>query len=373
MTNPQSATPDLQSPPDHHPLGPSSLYRRQQCPGSLRLEQDMPETPDTSGIRDHGTQLHEAVANHEMRLDLPINDQRLLAICDAALAPYDNPDWPQWQFEQRLNIFESPFDTEPLLFGTCDFYVVHRHGRQAAMVDFKFGYNPVEAPHANLQLAAYALGVFQMYPDVERVECIICQPTLGDAGVTEPWVFTQPDALLTTICRIRDRCYAAETILKAGDHCRYCRAKSICPEFKRFHGVALRDPQPAIEPSTAADLLTRTKMAERLLDELKARIKAEVEAHGDEYGDLCIVSQPGNRYVSDIHAAWQTLSAYFTADQFMALCDLKPTTVENALVPILIERQEADSIAGAKRLIADLIHMPRGKSKRVLTEKQPTD
>lgn len=44
----------------HHPFGPSSFERRELCPGSYRMEMDLPsvESPDSQ----EGTRKHEEIA-----------------------------------------------------------------------------------------------------------------------------------------------------------------------------------------------------------------------------------------------------------------------------------------------------------------------
>lgn len=55
-----------------------------------------------------------------------------------------------------------------LTFGTADLVMVK--GDRAIIGDAKFGWNPVEDAEVNLQGWAYAIGVFEKYPEVQMVE-----------------------------------------------------------------------------------------------------------------------------------------------------------------------------------------------------------
>ena len=46
---------------NHHPFGPSSLERRELCPGSWRLEKDLPPVETKDSIE--GTELHKSIAD----------------------------------------------------------------------------------------------------------------------------------------------------------------------------------------------------------------------------------------------------------------------------------------------------------------------
>jgi hypothetical protein len=346
----------------HHPLGPSSLYRRQQCPGSLRMEDGLPETSDTTGIRDLGSNLHPAVPNKELRADMEISHIRQLEICDAALAQYGG--W-EWHFEKRLHIKE-PFTDREVLFGTADFYALEPCGDRAALIDFKFGYTPVHTPAENLQLAAYALAIMQAHPEIVEVDAMIVQPTILECD-HPVWTFTDPDGLYKTITRIEAACRHDAWVLQAGDHCRYCRAKGQCPAFQAATAPVLaRQTLPVITPENAADLLRKAKLAGQMIDELKDRIKQAVVDNGGKLGDLSIIAQGGNRYIPDLVRTYTQLREFFTANEFMALCDLSPTALEKALAPKLVEQGKAETMAAAKRMIGDMVEMRRGNGKQVL-------
>lgn len=355
--------------PAHHEFGPSSLYRRQHCPGSYRMEQGMPDCADLSGIREHGTTMHAAVVNKEMRDDLEASDLRLLEICDEIIEPYIS--WPIWASEARLEI-RAPFTDDLILFGTCDFYAISEDGAEGMIGDWKFGYNEVDEPAENIQLAAYALALFQQYPTLRRVTTIIGQPTIRHEDHPQ-WTFTEPQSILKFILKIITACKDDTWKLKAGSHCLYCNAKSTCPAFQAFSGVVMREPQPVITPENAATILAQAKLADRLIGELKDRLKVQVINAGGAYGDLCMEERPGNRYIRSTFEAYQALRPYFTPDEFMQACNISPAQLDTIMAKKLVESGEVTSAAAAKRRLAELLPMPRGKSKQVLAVRKDID
>ena len=63
-------------------------------------------------------------------------------------------------------------------FGTADIVAVS--GPDALLLDYKLGISYIDTPPENWQSTAYAIGVFQAFPDVERIHAVFSIPARGE-------------------------------------------------------------------------------------------------------------------------------------------------------------------------------------------------
>ena len=107
-------------------------------------------------------------------------------------------------------------------------------GGTLEVVDFKSGRGRVEAPH-NPQLMLYALGAMDMWrtQKVETVRLSIIQPRIFNNSTWEIPRKTLDRWAKTRLRRTARLAFAGEGELRAGEHCRYCRAKGACAEYAK--------------------------------------------------------------------------------------------------------------------------------------------
>jgi len=122
----------------------------------------------------------------------------------------------------------------PGTFGTVDFAVVEEFGR-LTIVDFKYGEGIAVDAKENSQLIFYALGLAHEYNyNFAEVKIVVVQPRAEHPdGVVREWD-TDIDTLLEWknkfILAVKAS-LAKDGSFKSGEHCRWCRAKPICPEL----------------------------------------------------------------------------------------------------------------------------------------------
>lgn len=224
---------------DHSYLGASAMKIRIQCPGSYALSKRS-LVPDDSECSAEGTATHwvgeqclidpslnpvdfigvtadNGVFIRESLIDAPteyVNHVRQtlaeLGVCTT-----------QGRVEERVDL--SWVDDE--MFGTSDFNYYHEPTRTVYVWDYKNGYDDV-SPVDNPQLAFYALS---KYKYAIRAVCFIAQP---NAGGIKRYDFTRDD-LTAWIQRFRDiaaGCRKPDAPRVAGEHCKHCPGKAICPE-----------------------------------------------------------------------------------------------------------------------------------------------
>lgn len=200
----------------HARFSPSSLAYREVCPS-------FSSRPGTNAAADEGTKLHECVEKGSTE-GLTDAQASCVFFClqhrDAILASMQSP---QVFHEIKLEIADG------LTHGTADFLAVD--GDHAALADWKMGRHRVTAPEDNAQVAAYTLGVFERFPQVNTVEASICQPRQGYIG---KHTFTREGDFANLDLRIRT--IIARASMRGGkrpcipfEGCKYCRKQATCP------------------------------------------------------------------------------------------------------------------------------------------------
>ena len=244
----------------HSPLGASGAGRWMKCHGSVsllellkklqRLAADTPDTEEEDWTRE-GLALHEAGA-HSLENDLAAWELVGETFHDTLITPdLANPlqiyldhcrglmAAQTFGIEYRIS---SPI--HPLFYGTADFWAlaqgILRPEKMALHVpDLKAGIGIVVEVEENPQCMYYAFGVIDglerqrayVFDDDMEVVLTIAQPRSWvdpkvrswstNVGAIKAWV---RDVLLPHMLAT-----AYDNTLEAGQHCRFCPAKLVCP------------------------------------------------------------------------------------------------------------------------------------------------
>lgn len=219
----------------HAKLSPSGSARWLSCPGSIWLTEQAPPQKSTAAA-DEGTDAHEWAAKILLGgddfdcpyagLDIYVNRVRAAA---------ERKDARLW-IEERVYLTED-------IHGTPDACVYFK--KELDIFDLKYGYNKVEALD-NTQMIIYAGAAIKTYDlSPTKITLHIVQPR---AGGVRSCTMTRKlfDARLKSILEAASNLLKnPESPRKAGDHCQYCPAATICPERKKeaqlMAEVAFRD------------------------------------------------------------------------------------------------------------------------------------
>lgn len=223
----------------HARFSPSSGKRRLECPPSLLLEEQFPD--EESPFAAEGSAGHvmaEYLINKYLkkRTKRPVSDyysDELLEAVD------DYVEYNITQIEQARKDCDEPFIGVELkvslahriegCFGTADMVVVDSH--KIHIIDLKLGKGVVVDAEQNVQLMIYGLGVLDMLGflyEIDTVELTIVQPRIEhfstweiSAGELLAWGkdVLEPGAA---------KALSGEGEFKAGDHCRFCKARFTC-------------------------------------------------------------------------------------------------------------------------------------------------
>lgn len=241
----------------HSSLGPSSASRWFECPGSVALSAGVKTKEKPSIFAVEGTVAHdlcEKLVTGQTNIleltdrigenvkhsgfDIEITQdmvdacatyQRVTSELMDGLKAEGKPAPIVEEVEGR--VCASSIDKD--LWGTGD-YILYQKGNKLYVVDFKYGKGvPVDVKE-NKQMAIYAVGAQDSGAGTafDQVTLVIVQPRAPhkDGPVrywTTPkdWMHHFRKELAVAV----DETQKKDAELKAGDHCRWCKAKAVCP------------------------------------------------------------------------------------------------------------------------------------------------
>ena len=261
-------------------VGGSTAKRVINCPGSVALVDKMPPQP-SSKYADEGTLLHDTIADildgkglvsdylgrrhNDIVLTQDLIDRKL-SVALTALMEVD----PNLEMEYAVESRVGFGDLLPDVFGSTD--LLGRIGNRAIVLDWKFGDGvPVEAEE-NAQLLFYAAAAKRTpetawaFEGASEVELVIVQPPS-----IKRW--------LTTLDRVKefeDQLVAAVKValkpdapLAAGEHCRWCAAKPVCPVMTGAVDRALKVKVDALPMDQIAHYLEQAPLVEAFIKDLQ--------------------------------------------------------------------------------------------------------
>lgn len=224
----------------HALLSPSASHRWLECPPSVRLTELMEDKP--SPYADEGTLAH-SIAENKLNNYLGYTDKNVKCE-DTSMDEYTD-DYVAFVAEQMrvLNnpsaFVEQRVDCSkyvPECYGTCDTLIIS--DGVLHICDLKYGTGVKVDAVGNDQLRIYALGALEMFSclyDISTVRMSIFQPRLSHCDTWElpiDELLKWADEVLVPAAKLA---WNGEGEFKAGDHCRFCKAKSNCRKRAEFN------------------------------------------------------------------------------------------------------------------------------------------
>lgn len=272
----------------HSIVGPSGAARRIQCPRSVTLETQFPETEQSQDAAE-GDAAHWAVAEmlQGRLVDVGVIAPNGVALteemCRGADLMYDDVvrslqpyglQPHQGQIEQTIAIPR----VHPLAFGSPDFYILIAGAPATLLIwDYKFGHRIVEA-FENPQLVDYIAGATEGIHDTLQgcnVVAKIVQPRgYHREGPIRTWETTL--VALRGLLNISESA-AAQALgpdpkARVGPECRDCRARHACPELRRVGFHAMSESVRAMPEVLDADAAAvELRMVREAIERLQAR------------------------------------------------------------------------------------------------------
>lgn len=298
--------------PAHSPLGASGAERWMNCSGSTALIKalDLPQT-DSPEYQTDGSCAHtvaelclrntEDAWEHigQKYRDVEVKEEMARAVqvyldeCRAEMV-----EGATWGVEFKI---DAP-DFHKDFYGTVDFWAITPDGKTLKVKDFKYGAGIAVDVEYNPQEMYYGYGIVRRFPEIETVELTIVQPRgFHPDGPIRRWPTTAEYLHYWGEHDLRDAMRNVDPDLVAGDHCRFCPAKLVCPLLTGLFGVAMKtDPKTVVTYSDdAAD--RNYKMLAGVKFYIKA-VEADMLARlnlGRDMSNAKLVHQKGNRVYKD--------------------------------------------------------------------------
>lgn len=247
--------------PVHSPLGASSAERWMNCPGSVALlkKLEMPET-DEPEYRGLGIAAHEMAARclregldaweligekfHEFAVDKEMADA--VQVYLDAVRPAKAKPGAKSYIEYRIS---SPAHIK--FYGTVDDATVY--DTTAEITDYKHGEGIFVEVIQNAQIMYYAYGILREHPEITLVILRIVQPRISYREPVRVWIVSAAEIRQWAEEFLIPAMYTAELDggdLDAGEWCRFCPAKLVCPLMNQLFGAAaLTNPKQIVELS----------------------------------------------------------------------------------------------------------------------------
>ncbi len=297
----------------HARFSPSSGKRYLSCPPSLLLEEQFPD--EQSPFAAEGTAGHE-MAEHlinkylKKRTKRPVSEYYTDELMEAVESYVE---YVISQIEQTRADTDTPFFGVELkvslahrvggCFGTADMVAVSN--TRIHIIDLKMGKGVRVDAEENVQLMIYGLGVLDMLGflyDIDTVELTIVQPRIENFST---WEISAED-LLKWGKEVFEpgaaKALAGEGEYKAGDHCRFCKARFTCraraEEYLKLAQMEFADP-PLMSDKEVAEVLSKADALKKWAEEVYAYAQNEAVTNHKEWPGFKLVLGRSNRKYTD--------------------------------------------------------------------------
>jgi hypothetical protein len=167
----------------------------------------------------------------------------------------------------------------PDVFGSCD--LLGRIGNRAIVLDWKFGDGVAVGVEENEQLLFYAAAAMRtpsvawVFDGATEIECVIVQPPS-----VKRWVTTVDRVKIfenNLVASVKES-QKANAGLSAGEHCRWCAAKPICPKMTGAVDRALQEQLASLNADMIGGYLKNCDLLEQWITDLRALAHQMLEA-----------------------------------------------------------------------------------------------
>lgn len=311
----------------HARFSPSSGKRYLSCPPSLRLEEQFEDEQSPYAAEGSaGHAMAEYLINRHLkkRTRRPTSDYYTEELMEAV---EEYASYCIGQIEQARAVCGSPFiSVEQKVsleehiegcFGTADM-VIATDGK-LQIIDLKLGKGVMVDAEENIQLMIYGQGVLDMVSalyDISTVELTIVQPRLEHFSTWE----ISADNLRKWTAEVLEpgarMALAGEGEYKAGDHCRFCRARFKCraraDEYLKLAQEEFAEP-PLMSDEEIAEVLKKADALKRWAEEIYTYAQNEAVVNHKEWpGFKLVLGRSNRKYTDETDAAEAAKKAGYT-------------------------------------------------------------
>lgn len=226
---------------DHALLSASASKRWIKCPPSARLCEKCDDKP--SEYAQEGTEAH-TLCEYKLKKALGIRAKNPIKSLSFYNEEMENcaEGYVEFIQEQLAKAKENCIDPIVLIeqkldfseyapegFGTGDCVIIA--DENLTVIDFKYGKGVLVEAENNSQMQCYALGALSLFDgiyDIKNINMAIYQPrreNISIHSITKDELIKWAEEVLKPAAQIA---YAGEGEFSAGEHCQFCKVKSIC-------------------------------------------------------------------------------------------------------------------------------------------------
>lgn len=347
----------------HSVYPPSSAKRYMNCTPALKLEQQFED--EQSPYAEEGSAGH-ALAEHLIKKHLkkrskrPVSDYYTDELVEAVdeyvgycigqieAAKQECSD-PVFEVERRTDISRHIEGC----FGTADMVIVTDH--KIHVIDLKLGKGVMVDAEHNEQLMIYGLGILDFYEilyDIETVALTIVQPRLEHLST---WEISVEDLKKWAKEELEPKArmaLAGEGEFRAGDHCRFCKARFTCraraEEYLKLARMEFAEPA-LLSDDEIAEVLLKADTLKKWAEEIYAYAQNEaVVNHRQWPGFKLVLGKSNRKYTDENEVAEAAKKAGYT--------DIYKTS--------LIGITDMEKLMGKKKfseILGSLVYKPEGK------------
>lgn len=359
---------------------PSSAARFMNCAGSVILcanEPDVENEYSAEGTLAHAVAAHCLLTNIDAAkiLVFPHNDKNEIISSEMQEYIQEYLDYVRsfaighhLLVEQRLEL--EWLTGEKDAKGTADAVIISKDGATLRIIDFKFGFNEVEAEN-NPQLRIYGLAAlrqFEMLGDFQKVILAIHQPrinNISDESVSLLDMKTFEQEVYTAIARV-DAAKLSNSLdgflVPGKKQCYWCKAAYKCPALTSQVANACGadfddlDQTELVAPVDLGAAMAKTSLIETWLKAVRGKVESELLSGRLVTGYKLVEGKKGNRNWRDEDEAEKVMkAAKLTQSEMYNFNLLTPAKLEknlkakpkiwDKLSGLIIQKQGQPSVA----------------------------
>lgn len=371
-----AAAPVTEERPAHAEFGPSALKNYVACAGYL------PSSGDSAASLS-GTRIHLALETGDNSGLVDEEELSKAAYCRAAVDKIKSREGVTAEAEDFREIVFDIVGTGAETFGTLDRLFVM--GDKGVAIDYKTGNWSVDEPEDNWQAKAYALGAFQMFPELKQIAFYFILPARDEItyGLFQR---TKVPELMDTIGYYVDRAKRTRRFAERGEYllenfnvdlnkqCLFCARVTAdgsgCPKMNGVAFEAIRRYTTDVElpanlettalsvskdhsPETMTTLLRLGAILEKMAAAWKALAKEMIQEEGIEIPGYVMKPRAGTREITNIKTSIEVAKQYgVTLEAYMeALGKVSVTQWEDL---IKTHTKKGDKTKMVQAALADL-------------------
>lgn len=264
----------------HAVLSASASARWLKCSPSARWELKFPDK--SSPYAAEGTEAHalaektlkdfRAGGRPEVVSDNSETREAIQSYVDTVVEKYTearqaSPD-ARLLVEQHLDFSKYV----PQGFGTGDCLIIS--DKILEVCDLKYGKGVEVSAKGNSQMRLYALGAIEaqeMFWGFDKVRMTIIQPRIGNVSSEELSV-EDLKAWGRVVHQRALLAFEGKGSLVAGDHCRFCRCRTVCRAYADYLTEPLKEafkPPAELQPDEVADIVLKAKRTKGWLEDIE--------------------------------------------------------------------------------------------------------